>query len=141
MQMPDLISREVVFESQGSHKAARREFSYLIVSHRGNQSVTLEEYREGLQANASGTGDPLHPRPVPADAFSSSLDDLRRASQPARPWSAAPGAGFATLGCSFTPRNARSQHSAVSASRRSTIARPWLWHSDKANGGEMARAT
>ncbi|MCU1299277.1 MAG: hypothetical protein JWO91_3555 [Acidobacteriaceae bacterium] len=82
-KMPDLISREVVLESQGNHKPTRREFSYLMLSHRGNQSVTLEEYREDLQVNASRANVPLNPRPPAADGSGSSLEDLRRRSQQA----------------------------------------------------------
>jgi hypothetical protein len=82
-KMPDLISWEVVLESEGRHKATRREFSYLMLSHRGNQSVTLEEYREDLQVNASRANDPQNPRPPGSNALSSSLEDLRRRSQQA----------------------------------------------------------
>jgi hypothetical protein len=50
-RVPNLISQEEVVESLGSRKALRKKFSYLILSHRSKDAVTLEEYRVDLQSN------------------------------------------------------------------------------------------
>jgi hypothetical protein len=46
-------------ESQGSRKARRRKFSYLILSYRSKDAVTLEEYRVDLQSNQPQPDDAL----------------------------------------------------------------------------------
>ena len=93
-RVPNLISQEEVAESQGSSKAMRRKFSYLILSHRGKDAVTLEEYRVDLQSNV----------PQPDDALSagtSASTQARMGNAGASPLAH----GFAYMWVLFYPSN------------------------------------
>jgi hypothetical protein len=105
-KIPNLISNEEVAESQPEGAGARKEFSYLILAHRGKDSVTLEEYRADL-----------YPRRVPSDgslgamippASAQQWEELARTSArvSARQTGAPPLAqGFASMWIRFYPSN------------------------------------
>src|SRR5438132_60171 len=92
-RVPNLISQEEVVESQGSRKALRRKFSYLILSHRSRDAVTLEEYRVDVQSN--------QPQPDDVDTGTSASHHTDTGNPQASPLAH----GFAYMWVLFYPSN------------------------------------
>jgi hypothetical protein len=104
-KIPNLISKEEVSESQPGSKISRQHFSYLTLAHRGQDSVTLEEFRVDLQSGAMLQSDDISKPDVPG---SPRWDDLAQASQraSARQTGAPPlTQGFASMWLRFYPSN------------------------------------
>lgn len=109
-KMPNLISHEQVLQSRNGAKATRQDFEYLILSHRTEKDVTLDEYRVDLHNKSQSAIDTINPAAVIA-GNASALADLERRSLEAnsRIKSALPlSQGFANNWLYFYPAN-RSQ--------------------------------
>jgi hypothetical protein len=105
---PDLISHEQVVASQPGRKATRRNFSYLILSHRSPDAVTLEEFRMDLPGPLPPAVDARNVGPAASTSSSAFWDGLRSSSQQAsaRETGTPPlTQGFAYMWVHFYPSN------------------------------------
>lgn len=82
-KVPNLIAREKVIESQRGLVVNRQEFSYLTVARRGEDGVTLDEFRVDLRTGAALQTDTSKSRSAATSSSSSrpGLEDLLRSSQ------------------------------------------------------------
>lgn len=106
-KIPNLICNEEVLDTQLGAKAAPREYSYLILAHRGSQAVTLVEFRVDLKSGAKLQSDDTGNPGAPADS-PSGLDELAHTSEQvsARQSGAPPlSQGFASMWVRFYPSN------------------------------------
>jgi len=75
-KMPNLISHEEVLQSRNGAKATRQDFEYLILSHRNEDNVALDEYRIDLQSKGQTPGEAYNPSAVITGG--ATLADLER---------------------------------------------------------------
>lgn len=108
---PNLISHEEVWESQPGSKVTRRHFSYLILSHPGQDAVTLEEYRMSPNDATQRNSLDMEAQTSGGNVSTESWSSLRLESQQAserEPGSLPLSQGFANMWINFYPSN-RSQ--------------------------------
>lgn len=77
-KMPNLIAHEEVLQARSDAKPTRQDFEYLILSHRTENDVSLDEYRVDLQHKAEILGETPNPSAVISGGVS--IADLQRLS-------------------------------------------------------------
>lgn len=106
--MPNLISHEEVIQKQPGRKPTRQRFDYLILSHRAQDAVTLEEYRVDLNSSLPVRSDASERGAVATSSSETAWSDLRHQSDEAsaRIAGAPPlSQGFAYMWVHFYPSN------------------------------------
>ncbi|MGA8489314.1 MAG: hypothetical protein WB711_02765 [Terriglobales bacterium] len=107
-KMPNLISHEEVIQMRRGSQPIRQEFEYLILSHRTQNAVTLDEYRVDLVTKKQLSSESHNPALQPAGSAASTAEDLRRRSAEASGRNAAApplSEGFASKWVHFYPSN------------------------------------
>lgn len=106
-KVPNLIANEEVVYSEFGGKPTRQKFSYLILARRGQDQVTLEEYRIDLKTGATLETDEALELPS-ASVSATQWDELAQASQRSniRDTGGPPlSQGFASMWVRFYPTN------------------------------------
>jgi hypothetical protein len=107
-KMPNLISHEEVTQIQRGHQPVQQEFEYLILSHRAQDAVTLDEYRVDLRTKKQTSSDSHIPVAPSVGSAASTAQDLRQKSADASSRNAAApplSQGFASKWVHFYPSN------------------------------------
>jgi len=77
-KMPNLIAHEEVLQARSGAKPTRQDFEYLILSHRTENDVSLDEYRVDLQHKTEMPSETYNPSAVISGGVS--IADLERLS-------------------------------------------------------------
>jgi hypothetical protein len=107
-KMPNLISHEEVIQTRRGSQPIWQEFEYLILSHRTQSAVTLDEYRVDLVTKKQLSSDSHNPAASPVGSAASTAQDLERRSADASSRNAAApplSQGFASKWVHFYPSN------------------------------------
>ena len=107
-KMPNLISHEEVIQTRRGSQPIWQEFEYLILSHRTQSAVTLDEYRVDLVTKKQLSSDSHNPAASPAGTSPSTAQDptQRSADTNSRNAAAPPlSQGFASKWVHFYPSN------------------------------------
>ena len=107
-KMPNLISHEEVIQTRRGSQPIWQEFEYLILSHRTQSAVTLDEYRVDLVTKKQLSSDSHNPAAPPVGSAVSTAQDAKRrsADTSSRNADAPPlSQGFASKWVHFYPSN------------------------------------